>query len=321
MNSCPLCPRSSTASGTASPGGNGCRIGPEAEALEPILLLRFLNTIRLELQTGEVLDFEGSLAAWVIRPEANLTESNLRSADASVRTLGQKTGRDRNHLAFQSADTAKVRLRSRLTQRVSALQIAGTEAPPPLPNPIEAPPPPVASAPPPPAPAPGPAAPAAAPTKPKQYPVTDEVVALALEKPLAAIRACGFKAAGIGAIAHLAWGSRKTAKRIELLLSSTPSQRGAILMALRAEGLEQVPDGRPLQHRYVDEERGAAAPVNLSEASTPPLKQLLARSQTGLVDDLERLVASSEDLIFQCIGSDLPEDVEYAVELLRYNLP
>lgn len=292
--------------------------GTEALPLEPTPLLHLLNTIRLDLQPGEVLDLDGTLAAWVIRPDANLTESNLRSADTSVRTLGQKLGRDRDHVAYQSAETTKVRLRSRLTQLVSALQIAATETPPTLPDPIAAPaPPPKASEPPPPGPAP--AAPPPKP-KPKEYPVTDEVLAVALEKTLAAIKATGFKAAGIGAIAHLAWGSHKPAKRVELLVSSTPSQRDLILRALRAEGLQQVPDGRPLQHRYVDEERGAAAPVDLSEASSPPLKQLLARSQTGIVYDLELLVASSEDLILQCIASDQSESVEYAVELLRDNL-
>jgi hypothetical protein len=293
--------------------------GTEALPIEPTRLVQLLNAIKLELQAGEVLDIQGTLAAWVIRPEANLTESNLRQADNSVRMLNQKHGRDRDHAAAQAAETTKVRLRGRLTQLVSALQVASSEAPQELPDlgavtattpkvsaPTPPPPPPKSAAPPPP--------------KPKEYPVTDDVLAQALERTLAAIHSCGFKAVGLGALAHRAWGSEKPMKRIEIMVGSTPSQRDTLLSALRQQGLQQLPDGRPLQLRFVNEELGAAAPVDLSEASTPPLKQLLARAQTGIAFDQELEVASSEDLILQRISSDVPGDVDYAVELLRENL-
>jgi len=106
--------------------------GTEALPLEPSRLIQLLNAIPLELKAGESIDLDGSLAAWVIRPEANLIESNLRQADNSVRTLSIKTGRDRDHVAVQAAETTKVRLRSKLSLLVSAMQAAqnDTKAPP-----------------------------------------------------------------------------------------------------------------------------------------------------------------------------------------------
>jgi hypothetical protein len=104
--------------------------GTEALPLEPSRLIQLLNSIGLELKPGEGLDLDGALAAWIIRPEANLIESNLRVADSSVRTLNLKTGRDRDHVAAQAAETQKVRLRSRFTLLVGALQAAQNETKP-----------------------------------------------------------------------------------------------------------------------------------------------------------------------------------------------
>jgi hypothetical protein len=98
--------------------------GTEALPLEPSRLIQLLNAIPLELKAGESIDLDGSLAAWIIRPEANLIESNLRQADNSVRTLSIKTGRDRDYVAVQAAETTKVRLRSKLSLLVSAMQAA-----------------------------------------------------------------------------------------------------------------------------------------------------------------------------------------------------
>jgi len=99
--------------------------GNEALPLEPTRLLQLLNAIQLNLQPGEILELDGALAAWLLRPEINVTDTNLRQADTSLRTI--KTGRDRDHAAAQSAESTKVRLRSRLTQLVSALQSAQRE--------------------------------------------------------------------------------------------------------------------------------------------------------------------------------------------------
>jgi hypothetical protein len=96
--------------------------GAEALPLEPDRLARLLNLAEVELLSGEWLELDGELAAWLIRPEMNLADSNLRRAEETLK--GLKTGRDRDHSAAQSADSMKIRLRSRLTHLVSALQAA-----------------------------------------------------------------------------------------------------------------------------------------------------------------------------------------------------
>jgi hypothetical protein len=96
--------------------------GTEALPLEPDRLARLLNSVEVELRHGEWLELDGALAALLIRPEMNLTDSNLRRAEETLK--GLKTGRDRDHSAAQTADSMKIRLRSRLTQLVSALQAA-----------------------------------------------------------------------------------------------------------------------------------------------------------------------------------------------------
>lgn len=96
--------------------------GKDALPLEPARLLRLVNVLDLQLQPGEALELDGDLAAWLIRPEVNLTDSELRRTDTKIRTM--KTGRDRDHGEAQAADSTKVRLRSRLTQLIGALQAA-----------------------------------------------------------------------------------------------------------------------------------------------------------------------------------------------------
>lgn len=108
-------------------GGRGLLFqGTLALPLEPSRLARLLSQMDLDLQFGEVLDLDGVLAGWLIRPEIIQTDTQLRHADDALR--GMKTGRDRDHSAFQAADSLKVRLRSRLTQLVSAVQAAQRDA-------------------------------------------------------------------------------------------------------------------------------------------------------------------------------------------------
>lgn len=99
--------------------------GNEALPLEPTRLSQLLNSMEVVVQSGESLDLDGGLAAWLIRPEVNMTDTNLRHADEQLRTM--KTGRDRDHSAAQNANSTKIRLRSRLTQLVGALQAAQRE--------------------------------------------------------------------------------------------------------------------------------------------------------------------------------------------------
>ena len=96
--------------------------GKEALPLEASRLARLLSEIDVELQTGEFLDLDGGLAARVIRPEVTMIDTDLRHVEESLRSM--KSIRDRDHAAFQTADSRKIRLRSRLTQLVSALQAA-----------------------------------------------------------------------------------------------------------------------------------------------------------------------------------------------------
>lgn len=100
--------------------------GDEALPMEPYALCRLLNLMEVELQSNESLDLDRALAAWMIRPEVNITDTNLRHAEEKLRTL--KSGRDRDHSAAQTAETLKVRLRSRLTHLVGALEVAQRES-------------------------------------------------------------------------------------------------------------------------------------------------------------------------------------------------
>jgi hypothetical protein len=279
----------------------------EALPMEPTRLLQLLNTLGVSLQPGETIEVDGALAAWVLRGEANITESNLRVADTQVRTLNQKHGRDRDHAAAQNAESTKIRLRGRLTQLVSALQIAQKES--------------ESGAAPAEAADQGPAEPAP-PPPPKPAPVIDkpptpEVLADVLTKMLAVVQRCNVKAAVVGELAFQVYGSAKPALRLELMISSGFSQRETVLGAARAEGISQMPNRGPLNLRYADAERGCAAPVDIIEATNPFQKQVLSRAQPGSVFEIEVPFVSKEDLVLLRVGSELPADRERVVELLR----
>lgn len=96
--------------------------GNEALPLEPYPLSRLLNAMEVELHSDETLDLDGGLAVWLICPEVGVTETNLRHAEEKLRIL--KSGRERDHSASQAADSLKIRLRSRLSHLVGALQAA-----------------------------------------------------------------------------------------------------------------------------------------------------------------------------------------------------
>src|SRR5262245_32451764 len=113
--------------------------------------------------------------------------------------------------------------------------------------------------------------------------IPPEVVSKALRKIVAAIEGLGHKPVAVGAIAHQAWGSKRPAQGVELLISTGESHRESILGAARGEGLQQVPGGAPLSLRYADAKLGAAAGIDLVEAATPFQKQVLGRAQRGPV--------------------------------------
>jgi hypothetical protein len=278
--------------------------GNEALPLDAGRVAKLLNSVVVDLQAGESIDLDGDLASAVIRPEMNLIDTNLRQAEISLR--GMKTGRDRDHAAVQTAETAKVRLRSRLTQLVSAIQAAQRDSEQ--------------------APVPAPSDSRILPKNPDPGIPSDmgndglpppETLAKGLRKVLAAIEGSGFKAAAIGEIAHQSWGLKKAAERVELLISSTEPQRETVLGAARGEGLQQAPGGGPLNLQFTDAKAGKTAPVTLVEATTPYLKQVLTRAQPGAVFQVQVKVATCEDLIVLRSGSANPGDRETLIELLR----
>jgi hypothetical protein len=144
-----------------------------------------------------------------------------------------------------------------------------------------------------------------------------EVLTKALRKVLAAIEGTGFKAAAVGEMAHQAWGSKQPAQRIELLISAAAPQFEPVLSAARGEGLQAAPGGGPLNLQYTDAKLGGTAAVDLIEAATPYLKQVLTRAQPGDVLRVGMRLATCEDLILLRAGSTLPADVDRVVELLR----
>jgi hypothetical protein len=309
-------------------------LAKEALPTEPARLVPIINAIQLNLQPGESIDLDGSLAAWLIRPDAALTESNLRQADITLR--GLKAGRDRDHVAAQTAESAKIRLRARLNQLVTALQYAQKDAEAPLPFtpvPIDpqltepTPSPVVAVAPPPPptsavAAKPAPAAPAAAvaeltpvPAGPAEPP--EEAVSRALRRILAAVEGTGFKAVVIGDAGHRAWGSRKPVRRIELLVPFEGPQKQTVLGAARGEGLRPAPDDEPLHLEYPDAATGAVIPVDLIQAVSSSHKKVVSRAQQLEALGARVRAASVEDLILQRAASDRPGHAESVIELFR----
>jgi hypothetical protein len=146
-----------------------------------------------------------------------------------------------------------------------------------------------------------------------------QVLQKALNKVLAAVEGMGHKAVAIGAIAHQTWGSKREPQSIDLLISSGEAQRESILGAARGEGLRQPPGGGPLSLCFTDAKLGATAGVEMVEAATPFLKEVVKRAQRGSVLQGQMLVATSDDLILLRAGSTVPADRESIIELLRMN--
>jgi hypothetical protein len=141
---------------------------------------------------------------------------------------------------------------------------------------------------------------------------TSELMSKALRKVTSAAGGLGFKAVAIGAIAHQAWGAKREAPGMDVLISSGPAERESLLSALRGEGLQQSPDN-PLRLRYTDAKLAATVAVDITEASTPFHAQVIARAQRADVLSVQMLVATCEDLIL------LGADRAVLVDLLRQN--
>jgi hypothetical protein len=300
----------------------------EALPMEPEKLFRLLNAMEIRLQPGETLDLDGGLAAWLIRPEVTQVDSTLRQAEENLRVL--KTNRDRDHGATQAADSTRTRLRSRLTQLVSALQVAQKDPDPKAPPvvPMELPPAPPEPPPPPPPPPkrettirraeppPPPKEPEPAPP-PAPVGLSTDVLKIALGRIVAAINGSGFKAAAIGDVAYLSWGSKQPVKRIELLLSIGQSQRETMLAAARGEGFFPASGAGRLSLRYIDTKAGITADVDLVEVATPFQREVILRAKPDFVAGTEVRVASCEDLIVLRAGSAEPGHRAAVVDLLR----
>ncbi len=96
--------------------------GREQLPLEPEGLFRLLNSMEIRLRSGETLDLDRRLAARLIRPEVSVAEAKLRRTEQELRKL--RPARSRDPRAFQAAETATIRLRSRLFRLNGALQAA-----------------------------------------------------------------------------------------------------------------------------------------------------------------------------------------------------
>jgi hypothetical protein len=301
--------------------------GPEALPVEPARLHQLLNAVGVELETGESIDVDGGLVSMLLRSEINVTDTNLRTADATLQQLKRKTGHDRDHAAVQQNESLKIRLRSRMTQLVAAVQAANQDAenPAALPDVATLPTDAAAAAPPPP-PEPKPAPVQDAPAKGttvrriRELPPTPEMVADALWKILEAIDTTGFQVAAIGEVGYQAWDPSRQAHKIEILVSSTASQRETLLAAARAQGFQPSPSGRPLSLRWVEAESNRVAPVDIVEAATPFLKQVLSRAQPREVFQGHFPVVSCEDLVVMFAGSDRSDDRDSVITLLQANI-
>jgi hypothetical protein len=141
---------------------------------------------------------------------------------------------------------------------------------------------------------------------------TAEVMSKALRKVTSAAGGLGFKAVAIGAIAHQAWGAKREAPGLDVLISSGPEQRESLLSAARGEGFQQSPD-HPLRLRYTDAKLAATVTVDITETTTPFHSQVIVRAQRADILSLQMLVATCEDLVL------LGADRAVLVELLRNN--
>lgn len=145
------------------------------------------------------------------------------------------------------------------------------------------------------------------------------VLQAALRKISAAIEGLGHKSVAIGDMAHQVWGSKRPVQTVDLLVSSSEAQRESLLGAARGEGLTNAPGGAPLSFRYTDRRLGGNVAVDLVEASTPYLKQVITRAQRGIALASQMQVATCEDLILLRSASVDPAQRASVVELLRWN--
>lgn len=146
-----------------------------------------------------------------------------------------------------------------------------------------------------------------------------EVVLKGLRKIVAALQGVGHPPVAIGDLAQKTWGSKREPRGVHLLVPSGEAQRGAILSAARGEGIQQVPGAAPLSLTYADTKLGASTSIDLFEAATPFLKQVIGRAQPAEVLQVYMPTASVDDVILQGVASGDAGDRAAVVELLRAN--
>ena len=144
---------------------------------------------------------------------------------------------------------------------------------------------------------------------------SSDLVLKALRKITAALQGVGHPPVVIGDLARQAWGAKGDPKSIQLLVPSGEAERGAILGAARGEGLQQEPGPSPLRLKYPDAKLGGEVGVDLVEAASPFLKQVISRAQRGPVLQMTLPVASCDDTILLAVASG----GDGVIELLRAN--
>ncbi len=148
------------------------------------------------------------------------------------------------------------------------------------------------------------------------------IVILTLRRMLAALNGMGHVPALVGTLAHNAWGCASQIREVQLLTPSSEAQRPGILGAARGEGFRQPDVAAPVSAAsfrlsYTDAKLAATAELEVLEAATPFLKQVLSRAQRRPVFGVEVTLASVEDLILMRAGSANAADQEDVIGLLH----
>lgn len=134
----------------------------------------------------------------------------------------------------------------------------------------------------------------------------------ALKKLVAALKRVRYQAVAVGDAAHRALGSDRDVSALDFLTNTNEKQRLAIIAAAQKEGItagEEKEGQIRLNYKGV--------PIRLVEAASPFQRQVLARSQPGVVLGVRSLVATPEDLILMRAASDSPGHRESVVALMK----
>lgn len=154
-----------------------------------------------------------------------------------------------------------------------------------------------------------------------------ETVLAAFRTILAALRKIGQSPVLVGGLGIQAWGRIRQTKDVDLLIVGAEGDRERCLAAAEAEGLLRDPV-RPivtvsgttiLRLAYTDPRFGMTVRVDLLEAGTGFLAEVVRRSGPARIFGEEIRLPRCEDLILMKLLAGRPVDRADAVDLLRIN--